>query len=201
MITADDSGIPGDKIMNGKDAAQLVREWCVFQHDIFEPADVTDLKSYVPPPQQAAQVAQAAQVVVPPTTTIANKWQAAKNNDFEEWCEGYNKLCNKGPIGLVIGTEDQSPVKIEIICRMGQVPFMSTKIYVPSVVGAPLSWFAQKANEQEIYGWTVILLTRAREEAMRRFDLTKKFGLVGAVRPIRMAPSGRSFLAEIARWE
>lgn len=124
-----------------------------------------------------------------------------KKLTIDEWRAAYRELANTAPVERFLVTSDGSPIRVDINCVEGKPPFMYTKAFIPNIVGGTLDWYAQREGDEDIIGWKVILLPKARDEAMRHFDITQPYGLVTKIRIVRMAESGKSLLGEVASWK
>lgn len=173
-ILEDESGFYDDKELSSGEAAEAVRRCkCepVPEPDLPMPVDV------VPAPKPVAKV-------IGPN----------------QWRKEFQKILNVPPVGEYLGTEDGSPIKIEIECYSGKKPFMFTRAYVPQVVGGQLGWFAQRECDVSQYGWKVILMPKSRDEAVKRIGIDKPYGLVGTIRVLKMSETGQSMLGEVIAW-
>jgi len=121
---------------------------------------------------------------------------------IEEWSKEYDTLIKTPPAnGDYLVTCDGSKVKLDVIKVLHKSPFISTRAYVPEIIGQPLGWFVTGENEIRTHGWRVILGTKSRDECIRRFGITPNQIFVRRLRVLRISFDGQSIVAEVSDWD
>lgn len=207
LIATDDTANPESMILAADAARQCVLEDCTFRYELFEPAE--DIKVRSTEELEAIAVARKDLIVTvgeppaPVPSNLAKKLvtlEPVKKLTVEEWRAEYKRLLAQPPVNGFITTIDESPVRIDIECVEGKAPTLLSKVSLPNVVCGPIGWYGQRENDYGYVGWTVVLCPKSRDECLRRFDITRAYGLVKSLRIIRMSGSRQSLIAEVAQW-
>jgi hypothetical protein len=119
-----------------------------------------------------------------------------------DWANAYDKVKDSPPKkGDFLTTSDGSLIRMEVVLRPGQEPVIYTRCQVPKVTGSKLGWFCLSMdNPPEVRGWKVILVTRSRNEFLRRKGMSNQYVGVPVLKVIGQSRSGNSLLAEVADW-
>lgn len=201
-----------DRVLTASEASQAL-ERCTFDCSNFDPDPEVEeegkleeaVAAIVAAPDKAAllnpTLGRGPVVVKVAEVAVEAPDRKLKRSEINEWRREFQKYYDHPPMSsYYLKTEDDSPIKLEIVLSPGKPPFICTRAYVPMVVGAKLGWFAQKQGDRSSYGWKVILLPKSRDEAVKRFGLQNTEIYVKTLKIIKMADTGRSLLAEIAEW-
>jgi hypothetical protein len=117
-----------------------------------------------------------------------------------DWKRDFNKAINTPPNeGVHLKTLDGSPAKIIIELHDGKEPFMYGLIYVPSLVGTPVGWYARGIADKSTYGWKAILLPKARHAILRKHGLNSVQVPVYGLKVVRPSREGKSLLVELLK--
>ncbi len=117
---------------------------------------------------------------------------------MKNWQESFSEVAATPPVeGSVIKTLDGSDVKIIIDLIEGKEPFMYALVYVPTIVGTEIGWFARDVKDQTTYGLKAILLPKARNEIIRLHGLKKTVVSTLGLKVIRKSREGKSLLVEL----
>lgn len=121
-------------------------------------------------------------------------------DEVSEWAASYWNMQQTDPVGQILTTEDDSPIQINLSVEKGKIPFFSTRIYVPEAVCSVVKWFAYSEVNHFSRSKFVCITPGSRDEALMKFDLTKKFAYVKSIQIVRKAVRENWLLAEITEW-
>lgn len=121
--------------------------------------------------------------------------------EVEEWAARYEEVMrNPPPLDYILTTIDGSPIKLTVVLKEGDPPFIFGRVYVPQTVGCELGWFAQGEEDHQLAGWKCVLLSKARTQIVERFGLGRKEIYVKSLRLVKYSSSKNSMLCEVACW-
>lgn len=114
------------------------------------------------------------------------------------WQEDFDRVSKQPPAdSSILKTVDGTAVKVVIELLEGKEPFMYALIYVPTLVGSDVGWFARSVNDKSMFGWKAILLPKARHEIIRVHGMSKTIAPVDGLRVVRRSQEGKSLLVEL----
>lgn len=112
----------------------------------------------------------------------------------KEWLEEYALLINNPPIeGDYLLAQEGKKIKLELVLRTGEEPFIFAYAYVPDTVGCDLTWLGSHGNKRS--GMKVILLPSLREKI-----ISNNIKEVKMLRVVKVSKSGKSVLATVEEW-
>lgn len=121
--------------------------------------------------------------------------------NVDEWRAEYEHVRQNPPEpDDLILTEDGSPVKLEMEFQRGQAPLIFARLYVPTIVGRPLGWFARSMEDKSFYGWKAILSIKFRDIVIKKFGFANRQIAVKSIRILRQSQAGTAFVCEVEEW-
>lgn len=125
-----------------------------------------------------------------------------RDEKIVKWQEQFDSLSKTPPkVGDVLRAYGKdTKIKVTITLQEGKPPFIFARAYVPQIVGHELGWFCHDVDSKSTFGWKCILMSRQRNEVIRRFGLGVNEIGVKALRVVRESEKGKSLLCEIAEW-
>jgi hypothetical protein len=121
----------------------------------------------------------------------------------EKFREDFERISSAPPPeGAILRAFDPTqPVCLTIDLIEGKEPFIYSQAYVPTVVGCEIiGWCARTLNEPN-RGFKCILMSKARDEVIRRNPGLPKQVLVKALRVVKLSQTGHALLCEVHEWE
>ena len=117
--------------------------------------------------------------------------------DIEEWKEAYQKaLVTPPPAGSEISGRD-GEVRLYLDVKPGKEPFIYGFMFLNNIVGEEPRWYARSVNDETKKGWKLILLPQPKTEMIRAKGLGWERCSVLAIRIVREAKGGKSFLCDV----
>lgn len=120
----------------------------------------------------------------------------------EKFRENYERTSSVPPEAETIlrNVDPTQPIVLTIDLIEGKEPFIYAQAYVPSIVGEEvLGWCARGLNEPN-RGFKCIMMSKARDEVMRRNPSLPKQVLVKSIKVVKKAANGKSLLCEVHEW-
>lgn len=118
--------------------------------------------------------------------------------EVQEWSESYQKCMDNPPSdGAILKAIGDDKARLNVELQQGKVPFIYGCAYVPCVVGEAVGWFLQSYETNSNHGWKCILLSKARDECIRRFGLNRTRIPVKSLKVVQKSQSGNSLLCEV----
>lgn len=119
------------------------------------------------------------------------------------WATEFEKMRQNPPVepGTVLTTIDGSPVAVHISLPEGKKPFFYGIVYLASVVGQPVGWYARSINDsskEKLEGIKLIVMTKARNKLLRQFGIaTPTIPVKSGLKVHHKSESGKSILVEL----
>ena len=120
----------------------------------------------------------------------------------EKFREEYARISTvpPAPDTILRCVDSSQPVVLTIDLIEGKEPFIYGQAHVPSIVGEEvLGWCARGLNEAN-RGFKCILMSKARDEVMRRNPDLPKQVLVKSLKVVKKSKSGSALLCEVHEW-
>ena len=119
---------------------------------------------------------------------------------LKEWRSQFDAARNTPPKAGDVLRACNGKVKLTIELAEGKPPFVFARCFIPQIAGAPVGWYCQDMESDSTYGWKCILMTKSRNEVIKRFGVAMLEVPVNAIRVVRPSKAGASLLVEVSEW-
>lgn len=122
---------------------------------------------------------------------------------IEDFRTEYDKIASVPPAddSILRPLDPAGKVCITVDLQEGKEPFMYSQAFVPCVVGQPIGGWCARGDDDPNMGFKCILMTRARNEVLRRYPSIPEKVYVKALRVVKKSQSGKALLCEVHEWE
>jgi hypothetical protein len=104
------------------------------------------------------------------------------------------------PESILRCVDASQPVVLTVDLIEGKEPFIYAQAHVPSIVGEEvIGWCARGLNEPN-RGFKCILMSKARDEVIRRNPGLPKQVLVKSLKVVKKSKTGHALLCEVHEW-
>lgn len=117
--------------------------------------------------------------------------------DIEQWKIAYQEAMNNPPKAKTEITGKDGEVRLYLDVVKGKEPFIYGFMHLNNVVGEEPKWYARSVNDEAKNGWKLILLPQAKQKMIKDKGLDWTSCGVLALRLVREAPGGKSFLCDV----